>query len=116
MNGTNDELFVKVLAQIEREPQRWDQSDFGMHLDPTDCGTAFCFAGWAVHLSGRSRAEWAEHVNLDSEVLGLRPTEASRLFFCHNNLNDLYRVSAAFMGIDEQVLRDKVAAELQAAS
>jgi hypothetical protein len=47
--GPNHELFVKVLAQIEREPQRWSQSSFAAQLD---CGTAFCFAGWATAING----------------------------------------------------------------
>lgn len=45
--GTNDELFVAVLAQIERRPEEWDQQFW--------CGSARCFAGWTCTLSGYER-------------------------------------------------------------
>jgi hypothetical protein len=41
-------LLRAVLAQIDATPERWDQS---MWASRTECGTAFCVAGWAVHIS-----------------------------------------------------------------
>lgn len=61
----NTELFDKIAAKIEAEPQRYDQLAYysvideeAFHSAPegTDaaeiCGTAHCVAGWAVVLNG----------------------------------------------------------------
>lgn len=41
----NAELAYRVLDQIDAHPESWNQGTW-------DCGTAACFAGWAVRLSG----------------------------------------------------------------
>lgn len=41
----NAELAYKVLDHIDAHPESWDQNIW-------DCGTAACFAGWAVRFSG----------------------------------------------------------------
>jgi hypothetical protein len=41
----NAELAYKILDQIDAHPETWNQGTW-------DCGTAACFAGWAVRLSG----------------------------------------------------------------
>jgi hypothetical protein len=124
--GPNHSLFVQVLAQIEREPQRWWQGGWR-----STCGTAHCFAGWAVELTGAAwanpqrgdimvryvktdRGGYREVGRVACDRLGLLPSEAGpqRLFLAHNTLADLYRISADILGIDEQVLREKVAAEV----
>jgi hypothetical protein len=134
--GPNHDLFVKVLAQIEREPERWEQSTYSHN---GDCGTAYCFAGWAATLTG---GKWVSSTTLVPQredagkpvyseiacwpgsttawdrairVLGIDFKDAfgeRGLFEGGNTLNDLYRLSADILGIDEQVLRDKVAAEV----
>lgn len=43
MSGPNAELAYKVLDYIDAHPEQWDQDEW--------CGTAQCFAGWAVSLS-----------------------------------------------------------------
>lgn len=132
MTAPNHELFVKVLAQIEREPQAWDQQQFA---HKRDCGTAYCFAGWACVLDG-----WQFYIDThpNSGVIGLvveRGEESEcasdvaedllgiggwgdddhpHLFDSGNTLADLYRLSADLLGVDEQVLRDKVQAEVAA--
>lgn len=44
----NTDLLRRTLTQIEAHPETWDQKNWGIE---TDCGTAYCFAGWAVVLS-----------------------------------------------------------------
>ena len=132
--GPNHELFVKVLAQIEREPENWDQR---MWATQRPCGTSYCFAGYACVLSGhefRFEIEGGygtvmpngsitsaairggrDVVALAAELLGI-PVQGltyddEGLFVAGNTLDDLYRISADILGIDETVLRDKVAAE-----
>lgn len=40
----NIELLKKTLQHIKTNPETWDQTEW--------CGTAQCFAGWAVTLAG----------------------------------------------------------------
>lgn len=113
---TNDALFVKVLAQIEREPKRWKQGAW-------KCGTAYCMAGWVCVLSGdridSCYTQSGEFVPRAAEAhLGLpnhgswMPNSDEALFSSTNSLDDLYRLSADLMGIDVEVLKDKVRAEV----
>jgi hypothetical protein len=51
----NVELLKRTLQHIEDHPESWDQTAWVTPEDfRTDdgCGTAYCFAGWAVELSG----------------------------------------------------------------
>lgn len=41
----NRELFRKIADTIEKDPKSYNQQDWG-------CGTSFCVAGHAAHLSG----------------------------------------------------------------
>lgn len=43
----NVDLLQRTLTHIRQHPETWDQ---GMWVN--ECGTAFCFAGHAVNLSG----------------------------------------------------------------
>jgi hypothetical protein len=49
MTEPNAELAYKVLDHIDAHPEQWNQGDW---LGKTSCGTAGCFAGWAVVLAG----------------------------------------------------------------
>lgn len=113
---TDDELFVAVLAQIERQPKLWRQKNWRYK---TSCGTAHCFAGWALALNGieftdAHRVRYGDHILHVSQVARrlLGAPDACELFGGRNTLDDLYRISAKHMGIDEQVLRDKVTASV----
>lgn len=68
MSKPNAELAYRVLDHIDADPKSWDQ---GRWIRKTDCGTAACFAGWAVQLAGGKiefdRWGW-EKVELDGEV------------------------------------------------
>lgn len=124
MTMTNDALFVDVLAHIEHKPETWDQNYWSRTVDddekPLACGTAHCFAGWAIAI--------AEGVDLtsnsDSEVLPwahqllgmsgdpwdnyFEEEQGRHLFRESNTLDDLYEISAEQMGVAVEVLRDKV--------
>lgn len=45
MTTPNAELAYRVLDHIDANPSEWDQTNW-------QCGSAACFAGWAVRLSG----------------------------------------------------------------
>lgn len=110
-----DATLAEVRRAARRKRRRWYQ---GAWRKDTPCGTAMCFAGWAVTLDG---AEWAPgeqggvRVLLTArpgervpgperkvygpgvvpvwtrarQVLGLTPQEADDLFFPTNSLRDL---------------------------
>lgn len=112
----NLELFLDVFAQIEKHPETWDQS---LYIN-VQCGTAYCFAGWACELSGRplNRYGFTEDERLADEVANeLLGTDGWRagpapLYSGGNELADLYRIVASILNLDETVLRDKVAARV----
>lgn len=101
------ELAERVLEQIETHPEQWRQ---GLWALRTDCGTAYCFAGWAVKL-GLPQAEFlfgtatytdaqAVYVHVPgegagsiqayaAEALGLGPDAADALFWGENTLDEL---------------------------
>ena len=122
--SANVDLFVRVLAQIEKHPGTWDQTEYRRQHR---CGTAYCFAGTAIHLSGVAwRLDSGSDLFVDSgdmapdvaaDLLGIGRNisyheDPGGLFNAANTLCDLYRISAQHCGLDEQVLRDKVAAEV----
>lgn len=50
----NIELLQRTLDHIEANPQEWDQRQWAARKSKAghmECGTAFCFAGWAVQLA-----------------------------------------------------------------
>ncbi len=47
----NAELAYKVLDHIDTNPETWRQK---VWAGKSECGTAACFAGWAVMLSGHT--------------------------------------------------------------
>lgn len=85
----NKELFEKIADHIEIHPDQWSQEtwvDNGLHghvgpgnvLDPYDCGTSACIAGWAVMLSRQPIPnEWTMK---GAELLGLQLSDAHTLF------------------------------------
>lgn len=70
----NRVLFEKVAARIEESPDRYRQSDW---YTETDCGTAYCVAGWAITLAHGE--EWWDYVSPDVEGLRAIMDEAQRL-------------------------------------
>jgi hypothetical protein len=52
----NAELAYRVLDHITAHPKEWNQT---IYLRKDHCGTAACFAGWTVLLSG-DRPNWSE--------------------------------------------------------
>jgi len=48
----NVPLLRKVREHIEAHPEEWRQNDW---RTVRDCGTAYCFAGWACQIDG---GEW----------------------------------------------------------
>lgn len=127
---------IEVLAHIERSTAAdavvlgglgHYQSDW---VQVTGCGTTACFAGWTTILDGwapvmyvgdaldRDVTMTADNCQrqgdvrdisvLAEELLDLGTGEAYTLFYNCSNLSDLYDEIARMMGVDRQVLVDKV--------
>ncbi|MET0426648.1 MAG: hypothetical protein ABW046_22465 [Actinoplanes sp.] len=91
----NIELLDKIITQIEEHPELWNQ---GVWAAPTECGTAYCVAGWAasmtlagpleLHGSMFIDADGVRHVwaTYGADVLGITDSQADELF---NGGNDL---------------------------
>jgi hypothetical protein len=78
----NAELAYRVLDQIEAHPELHKQGEW---LVKTDCGTAGCFAGWAVMLSG------AEPQQLSARAVSDMVLYDGRLRFVPGLARDLLR-------------------------
>lgn len=106
----NVDLLKRTLAYIEANERAWDQTVW-RRKDPV-CGTAMCFAGWAVTLAGdqwASEAVEATEIRGDddsflvkigddrvqevddraAELLGLTYEQVDLLFFSLNDLDDI---------------------------
>ncbi len=104
----NVPLLRKTMEHIEAHPEEWDQRHWAIQKE--ECGTAFCFAGTAIQLSGEKRWQWDWHpicneatlhdtvqdcqvsiAETARKLLGLRAHQASDLFEANNTLPELRR-------------------------
>ena len=72
MTAPNAELAYRVLDHIDANPNEWKQSSW-------QCGSAACFAGWAVRLSGGilEKAPIPTVVKGPEELIGLDVDQAA---------------------------------------
>jgi len=112
LEGLNVELLLQTLALIQAQPERWYQGSFySVRKVPgggwrsteaeheNDCGTACCFAGWAVAINDRreprrygdgSDAIGANHISVRAmRLLGLTAYEAAHLFSASNTMGKI---------------------------
>lgn len=100
----NLDLFNRVLAHIKAHPEEWDQEKYTPHI----CGSACCFAGHAVLLSGgtiptdyerANYTKYPESVPRQAQaLLDLTDEQTDWLFDCERTLEDFEAV--AEHGID----------------
>lgn len=112
MSAPNAELAYRVLDQIDAHPETWNQAAW-------DCGTAACFAGWALRLSGAKLdgglvpavCDGPEHLiglhvdvaacrvlRIDDDVVGEDTDDEEWLFASHNSRADLGRIVEEIFG------------------
>ena len=76
--------------------------------DNNVCGTTACLAGHAVLMEGHDLKKVGTDIEgLALDILGISGWSP----FYEHDLDGVYRVVAEHMGVDEEVLREKVAAE-----
>lgn len=96
-----------VLGQIKAHPEQHNQKFWAKK---TECGTSYCFAGWAVVLEGGYEIDLASrgpdgvkfavtssgrtrHIcGIAKDILGLNMTDAMTLFHQANTVDDLERM------------------------
>lgn len=115
----NTDLLRRTLAHIEDNRREWNQGTWGHR---NECGTTYCFAGWAVVLSGGQinfepefdidGSYLASYVvmpgdpvpdnveNAATRLLGLEYEDAARLFYAPSDLHTL-RLIVAELTADE---------------
>lgn len=107
----NVPLLRKVLEHVESIPEwdparrcdMWCQSTWITTLWDKEtwlerCGTAACFAGWAVILSGEEESPYVSTGEQARRLLGITPREASILFAGDNTIEDLRQFAEEFAG------------------
>lgn len=82
----NTELFYRIADEIETFPEEYNQAAWGRKRDTAPCGTAFCIAGHAAHLTG-----WQPTSTAWFSVI--RPKET------RNNAIDISTVGRAELGL-----------------
>lgn len=125
-NAMNDDLALRVLARIARDPASHNQSWFGYR---DECGTTFCFAGHTVVESGY-QLDWrrtmpsnlwpdgfmladcvangVEIADVAAGLLELTVIQEQELFYDANDIEEVYDSVARFMNVAPEVLKDKV--------
>lgn len=109
----NAELAYRVLDVIDAFPEQWEQGSW-----TTKCGTSFCFAGWALKLTGHELVDYNDEDGLSrmrldgkQEVFGetvrdaamrelgiIRAREADELFEGVNSRATLGELVEEFFG------------------
>jgi len=94
----NEEFLRKVVAVIERHPERWNQSGY---RQTGECGDTYCLAGWACHVAGLDVYTLGRDPTpraifwRAARLLGLTRRQANQLFFwadddrCHPTVDRL---------------------------
>ena len=86
MTQFNTELAERVIGQIEAHPEEWDQRYWRVRRD---CGTTFCFAGWAIQLTANDlglsygdvlAANGGSDMFTAQALLGLTSEQSTELF------------------------------------
>jgi len=126
----NESKMIEVLAHVEDERARFAQREPGavgfnmahwfdnsgrMPDEASNiCGTTACLAGHAYLMSNAPvpirQATEDRIASVGARVLELDDDEEGYLFYL-DSLDDVYRYVAEDMGVDVQVLRDKVQGE-----
>jgi hypothetical protein len=89
-------LLKETYNYIVEHPEQHNQRHWQLWKTSSNCGTAYCFAGMAVHLAGYDInvhdcvKEWQDspHVSdVARELLGLDPEQAGMLFRGENSID-----------------------------
>jgi hypothetical protein len=123
MTTPNTPELVAIYQHIKANPEEWWQATYAQRVD---CGTAYCFAGWAVVRAGGVPTDWktfedsigtwsdtgkavmpdGRPVMIDVEaveILGITDEQSWELFAGGNDLNDIRSAIFDITGVDPEV-------------
>jgi hypothetical protein len=105
----NEPFIRQVVAVIERNADRWNQSGYRL---TGECGDTFCLAGWTCHIAGLDVYQLGRHDRgpraifwRAANLLGLNRRQAAELFFwadkarCHPTVEELKTKITATTGV-----------------
>ena len=95
----NTEMFQQVFDAIAAEPERHRQVYWATRTP--SCGTAFCFAGWAVHLNGDT-IKWETRMGSDGGMI----EEASKCVTTDGRVMGISERANEVLGIDSAWMDD----------
>lgn len=120
----NEGKMIEVLSAIERSDGTVTHDQDTWYTKTSGCGTTACVAGWVALLDGwtplvvessgeadfavKGRSDPTHIAAIASSVLELDTRTAHRMFYICDTLSEIYSLAAREMGVDVQVLRDKV--------
>jgi hypothetical protein len=108
-NPFNADLARRTLAAIEADLPHWRQSSW---ISKTDCGTAYCFAGWAVKLHDGTDPDEKTPIQYKAEeALGLDPWLAKPLFDGSNTLGELREMVAQYAAAEDESALEHIASD-----
>ena len=112
----NKKLLLEIADHVESHPEQYDQETWvgrnddnyvpcgpGKHIDPYDCGTSACIAGWAVLLSNKPVP--VSFQNEAAKLLGLSSSDAATLF------DENWCAEGYDIRLDDEIQRAKYAAD-----
>ena len=113
----NTAELVAIYQYIKAHREEWDQSFWAQK---TACGTAYCFAGFAIARAGAEpdwdrsyyvpRTDFCTLSNGETrlidgyaqDLLGLDSKQADDLFYAGNSLDDIREMIEAITGVDPE--------------
>jgi hypothetical protein len=114
----NIELLKKTLNFIEVKPDGWKQDRWAT---VTDCGTSYCFAGWALTLAGvpvitDGIADAVVNIDTLNGALAKRGVNIDPDDYDVDILALVRNAAAALLEIEDMTLRDLEDGELYSAA
>lgn len=106
-NLFNADLAQRTLAAIEADPAHWNQKSW-----VSECGTAWCFAGWAVRIHDGIDPDARTPIQHKAEqALGLDPWLAKPLFAGSNTLGELREMVAQYAAAEDESALEHIASD-----
>ncbi len=106
-NPFNADLARRTLAAIEADPTHWNQKSW-----VSECGTKWCFAGWAVRLHTGIDPDAKTPIQSNAEeALGLDTLQAKPLFSGSNTLDELREMVAQYAAAEDEGALENIASD-----
>lgn len=109
----NTELLNKTLDYIEAHPDEWKQDRWATK---TDCGTSYCFAGWALTLASVPVIFDDDEPVVSTDTLNGALTKLGADIWETDGYETVRNAAEALLGIEDMLLLDLEDGELYSAA